>query len=119
MSDQIVSDQKTIETPVSPEDLNRFSQLASARLQICERLCDLEQEKIRVLRAVANVDSERQKLFEKVLVERGLPPGFPVEIDSKTGQIKAVEGVELPRPSAQVTPEAAPEGVPVEVSAAL
>jgi len=93
MSTQNVPDQsKTIDTPVSQEDLAKFAQLQGARLQIAERILELEQEKVRAMRAAANVDSERQKLFEKVLVERGLSPGFPVEIDSKTGQIKPVEG---------------------------
>lgn len=86
------TEQKTLDTPVSAEDLAKFAQLQGARLQIAERVLDLEQEKVRALRAAANIDAERQKLFEKILVERGLPPGFPVEIDSKTGTMKPVEG---------------------------
>ena len=89
-----MSDQKErldINTPIASEDLSRFSQLQMARLQIADRVLELEQEKIRAMRAAANVDTERQKLFEKVLADRGLPPNYPVEIDSKTGQIKIVE----------------------------
>jgi hypothetical protein len=87
-----ITEKKTLETPVSAEDLAKFAQLQGARLQVAERVLDLEQEKVRALRAAASIDSERQKLFEKILTERGLPAGFPVEIDSKTGLMTPVEG---------------------------
>ncbi len=93
----------SIEDPVSPGDLARFGELQMARGQIAERLLELKQEEIRTLRAASNVDTERQRLFEKVLMERGLPPTAPVEIDAKTGTVKLVEGAaqRAPAPAKQ------------------
>lgn len=84
----------TINDPIDAETLQKFSQLQMSRVQVAERLLDLEQEKVRTMRAAAQIDTERQRLFETVLVARGLPPNFPVEIDAKTGLMKAVEGFE-------------------------
>jgi len=83
----------TLDDPVEPELLGKFGQLQQARMQCAERLLDLEQERVRVLRAAANVDAERQKLFEGLLLSRGLPPNFPVEIDGKTGKMNPIHGV--------------------------
>jgi exonuclease VII large subunit len=80
----------SIDDPVAAEDLAKFSELQNARMQVAERVLDLEQEKIRTLRAASNIDTERQRLFEKVLLDRGLPPTAPVEIDAKTGKISLV-----------------------------
>ena len=77
----------TLDDPVDADTLTKFSDLQSARLQAAERLLDLEQEKIRTLRAASNIDTERQRLFEAVLMSRGLPPNAPVEIDAKTGKV--------------------------------
>lgn len=82
---------KSVSDPVSPEDLARLAELQSARVQVAERMLDLEQEKVRTLRAASNIDTERQRLFERLLMERGLPPNAPVEIEAKTGVIKVLE----------------------------
>lgn len=95
----------TVSDPVSTEDLARFGELQMARGQIAERLLELEQEKIRTLRAASNIDTERQRLFEKVLIERGLPPTATVEIEAKTGSIKLIEGF-APREPAEKQAEA-------------
>lgn len=91
----------TIADAVSPEDLARFAELEGARSQIAVRLLELEQEKIRTLRAASNVDTEKQRLFEKVLIERGLPPTAPVEIEASTGRIKLVDGPAPRTPAAE------------------
>lgn len=83
----------TVADPVTAEDLARFSELQAARIQIAERGLDLEQEKVRILRAASSVDTERQRLFEKILMERGLPPNAPIEVDGKSGLIKLVGDV--------------------------
>jgi len=82
----------TLDDPVDPETLGKFSNLQQARMQCAERLLDLEQERVRVLRAAASVDAERQKIFEGVLLSRGLPPNFPVTIDAQTGKMTPVQG---------------------------
>jgi phosphoenolpyruvate-protein kinase (PTS system EI component) len=95
----------TIADPVAPETLAKFAELQTARLQAAERLLDLEQDKIRVLRAASSIDTERQKLFEEVLIARGLSPTAVVEINAQTGLITPV-GSPPPSPA----PEAPAEG---------
>ena len=94
MSDQTESNQPklTLADPVDVETLRKFQQLQSSRFQVAENLLSLEQDKIRLMRAASNIESERQRLFEGVLIARGLPPNYPVEIDAKTGAMKPIEG---------------------------
>lgn len=80
--------------PVDADTLVKFGQLQASRMQCAERLLDLEQERVRVLRAAASLDTERQRIFESILVARGLAPNFPVEIDAKTGKITLVQAAE-------------------------
>jgi len=93
MSDQTESNQPklTIADPVDAETLRKFQQLQSSRLQVADSLLSLEQDKIRLMRAASNIEAERQRLFEGVLISRGLPTNYPVEIDAKTGAVKPVE----------------------------
>lgn len=91
----------TINDPIEAEIRARFTSLHETRLQIANRNLDLELEKIRLMRAATSVDTERQKLFENVLIERGLPPNFPVEIDASTGIIKAIDPEALKNLEAQ------------------
>ena len=79
------------DSPIDTETLKRFEELQTLRIQLADKLLDLEQEKIRTIRAATSVDMEKQKLFESVLVSRGLPPNHPVEVDAKTGLIKLLE----------------------------
>jgi hypothetical protein len=90
MSDETSESKLTINDPVDQETLTKFSQLQTARLQLSERLLDLEMEKVRTIRAATQVDTERQRLFETVLLARGLAPNAPVEVDAKTGIIKSL-----------------------------
>lgn len=80
----------SIEDPIEPATLDQFKKIMLARQQAAERLLDLEQEKIRILRVAASLDQERQKLFETILTSRGLPPNFPVEVDANTGKIQPI-----------------------------
>lgn len=91
MSNSVDEPKLTIDSPVPQETLVKFQQLQGARLQVAERFLDIENEKVRLLRAAANIELERSKLFEGLLVERGLAPNFPVEIDGATGLIKPLE----------------------------
>jgi hypothetical protein len=93
MSDQTESNQPklSITDPVDSETLRKFQQLQASRLQVAENLLNIEQDKIRLIRAASNIETERQRLFEGVLLARGLPPNYPVEIDAKTGVMKPVE----------------------------
>lgn len=77
--------------PVSRETLRQFDELDSARYELGAQLLNLEQEKVRVLSAAHQVETQRQRLFEKLLVERGLEPNTRIEIESKTGAIKLLD----------------------------
>lgn len=84
-------------TPLSPSDpvkadvLARFAELDSARYELGFRLLEIEQERVRILAAAHQVDQQRQRLFEQVNVERGLPPGAPVTINDKSGEITVLD----------------------------
>lgn len=97
MDTQIEQEKKrlTVDDPVDEETRGRFSSLQDARLRTGDRLLDLELEKVKLIRSASAIDNERQKLFERVLIERGLSPSQPVTIDSTTGQIKVITQGEL------------------------
>jgi hypothetical protein len=92
MNTQIEQENKrlTIDDPIDEETRGRFYSLQDARLRTGDRLLDLELEKIKLIRSVSAIDNERQKLFERVLIERGLPPNQTVTIDSTTGKIEVI-----------------------------
>ena len=77
----------TINDPVSLEVLQEFNQLEAARHDIAMRLLALEQERVRLLAAAHQVDKQHERMFEKVLVDRGVAPNVPVEIDHTTGHV--------------------------------
>lgn len=83
--------QVTLDTPVDPATLSRIETIQNARLQLGDRFLDLEQERVRVLRAVANLDAERIRIFEEINVSRGLSPTTPVEIDAKSGKVTPLQ----------------------------
>jgi len=89
----------TANDPLDAQTLKRFEEMQGARMQLAERILDLEQEKIKTLRAAQNVDLERQRLFETVLVSRGIPPAHPVRIDAQTGVITLVEPLPNTQPA--------------------
>ncbi len=85
----------TINDPVDEETLKTFQDLLNAQGIIAERLLEIEKNKVRLLRAAMDNDAQRQQTFNRVLEERGLPPGSPVEIDAKTGAI-TIPSIDLP-----------------------
>jgi len=97
MDTQIEPESKrlTVDDPVDEETRGKFTALQDTRLRIGERLIDLELERVKLIRSASAVDNERQKLFERVLIERGLAPNQTVSIDSATGQIKVITQDEL------------------------
>jgi hypothetical protein len=96
----------TLEDPVDPETLKKLSELRDARLQIADRLIDLENERVRMMVAVRQIDGEKNRIFERVLVERGLPPGFPVNIDGTSGKMNPMMAMPGQEPPAAPAPEA-------------
>lgn len=87
-----MSDEKKL-TPSDPVDAatrKRMEELAAARYEFGERLLEIEQEKVKLLVAANRVDEERSRLFEKVLMDRGLSPTTPIEIEAQTGNIRVL-----------------------------
>lgn len=90
----------TPEDSVDPETLKALEELANRRLQVADRVLDLEQEKVAALMAARDLDRQRTKIFEKVLIDRGISPTTPVEIDGKTGKIIPVMSPGQEQPAA-------------------
>lgn len=87
MSNESTPKRLTREDPVEPELLTKLGELEQARNQIGGELLDVEQAKVRLLAAAHQLDQQRHRLFEKVLMDRGLSPKAVAEIDAKTGRI--------------------------------
>lgn len=92
--------------PVAAEQLHRLRLLQESRLDIADRFLQLEQEKVKLLAAARRVDEEKQRVFEGILIERGLAPDATVEIDAASGSLKVVSGSSEPvvRPAPQSSP---------------
>ena len=97
MDTQIDPEKKrlTIDDPVDDETKGRFNLLNESRLRVGDRLLDIELERVKLIRSASAIDNERQKLFERILIERGLSPSQRVSIDAETGQIRALTQDEL------------------------
>jgi hypothetical protein len=97
MDTQIEQEKKrlTVEDPIDEETRSKFLSLQDSRLRVGNRLLDLELERVRLIRTASTVDNERQKLFESILIERGLSPSQPITIDSDTGQITVITQSEM------------------------
>jgi hypothetical protein len=91
MGKQNESNQKkqlSLEDPVDPGTMAQLSRIHQSQAQIAERLARMELEKVRLMRAFSGMDTEQQKIFDDLLISRGLPPNLPVEITAGTGKIK-------------------------------
>jgi hypothetical protein len=112
MDTQIEPEKKrlTPDDPVDEETRGRFTALNESRLRVGDRLLDIELERVKLIRSASAIDNERQKLFERVLIERGLSPSQPVSIDSATGQLKVLTQAELDSIRSGQTAPTPPEG---------
>jgi len=90
---------------VNGETLQQLRQLHDARLHLCERAVDLEQERIQALAAIKRLDDQKQRVFDAILVERGIPPQTQVEIDGRTGKLRVVSQPEPPKEDEPVEAE--------------
>lgn len=90
MSPQNESNQRqlTLDDPVEPANMEKFSRIRQTREQISNRMVQMELEKVRLLRAYSGLDTEEHRLFEEILLARGLSPTTPVEIIADTGKIR-------------------------------
>jgi len=99
MSDEQTPQKLTLENPVDAETLKKLSELRDSRLRIGDQILDLESEKVRLMVAVRQIDAEKQRVFEKILMDRGLPPSFPLEINGENGEIKPLAPMPEVKPS--------------------
>lgn len=90
----------TIEDPIDPETLNKFAELEARRMHLGVQMIELETEKVKIMVVARRLEDEKQRLFEKVLVDRGLSPTTGVEIDSNTGKINLIRPEPTPEPPA-------------------
>lgn len=99
MSDQTNGDARrlTLEDPVPPETLAAFRQIKGAQSEIGLELMALEERKIQLLAGNKKLREQHDRLFHAILMERGLPPQTPVEIDGKSGRV-LVRTPEAPSP---------------------
>jgi hypothetical protein len=82
--------------PIAKEVVEKFAELEDARINIGLQLLSLEQNRVKLLAAAHMAEDQKKRLFEQVLVERGLPVTTRAEIDSKTGVLSVLEPGETP-----------------------
>jgi hypothetical protein len=91
----------TIEDPVPREVLAEFQEIREAQLRLAEQNMFLDREKVRLLAANNKLDQQQQRLFETILVDRGIAPGTPVELDAGSGKLTLKgEGLQKAEPKA-------------------
>ncbi len=88
----------TLEDPVDADTLKKLGELREARLQVAERHLDMESEQVRLMVMARQLDAEKNRIFEKILADRGLPPTFPVNIDGTTGKLSPLANMPQPQP---------------------
>jgi hypothetical protein len=95
----------TPQDPVDKATLQDLAELENSRAQTALQLLDLEQERVRLLGAAHQIDKARDRLFESILIERGLAPTARVSIDVSTGILTTLKpGGPVPEP-VTMTPE--------------
>jgi len=105
MSDQSNGQSRlTVNDPVGMDQLNRLRLLQESRMDIADRFLTLEQEKVKLLAAARRVDEEKQRVFEGILIERGLAPDATVEIDAGTGRLRLISDTSEPARPAPPAP---------------
>lgn len=80
----------TVEDPIDQTTLTQFAELEGHKNQLGGRLIDIKAEEVKIMVAARRIDEEKQRLFEKVLVDRGLHPSTAVEIEASTGLIRVL-----------------------------
>lgn len=94
MSESETPKRLTINDPVDPAVLTQLEGLDRARLELSGQLLDLEQQIVGILAAAHRIDQQRQRVFDNILIERGIDTKTLVQVDSKTGGITVRKDVE-------------------------
>lgn len=77
----------TINDPVPAEVIQQFRQIQTAQADIGLEFLRLEQRKIQLLAASKKLDEQHQRIFQALLVERGVDPAMPAELDGQSGKL--------------------------------
>lgn len=101
-----MSDEKrlTANDPVPQETLTAFGHIEDAKARVALELLAMEQRKIQLLAATKKLDDQYNRLFETLLVERGLPLDAQVDIDVRNGAIKVLNQPPQPPQPAETPP---------------
>lgn len=79
---------KTVSDPVEQKTLSELRELDDSLTDLSRKLLEFEQEKIRLLSAAHQLEAQKQRIFEMILVERGLSPMAKVNINATTGVLE-------------------------------
>jgi hypothetical protein len=90
MSTESEAKRKTISDPVGKETLDRLRELDNAQSDMGRRLLEVEQERMRILSGAHQLDTQKTRIFETILVERGLSPNARVSLDPETGILELI-----------------------------
>lgn len=88
----------TVNDPIPAETLQLFAQLEDAKARIALENLTVDERKIQLLAASKKLSEQRQRLFEALLLERGLAVDTAVEVNTETGVIKVLTPLtEMPK----------------------
>lgn len=79
----------TVNDPVEKEVVQQLAEMERARMQLVDRNAYLDLEKDRTLGALRGLESQHRKIYEKILLTRGLDPTTVVQID-EDGKIEVM-----------------------------
>lgn len=74
----------TLSDPVPQEVIDKLRQMDEAQARIGREMLTLKKREVFLLASSKRLDDENERLFGSLLVERGLDPSTPVELDAKT-----------------------------------
>lgn len=82
----------TLDDPVDPSVLEKLDQLDLTWSALAHKNAILDRDKIQIMASMKRVEEERVRVFEALLIERGLSPNTLVNIDPATRLIKVGTG---------------------------
>lgn len=97
--------QLTANDPIDEELFEQLVTLRDAKQQFALRLLELEHEKIQILAASKRTELQTRRLFDQILVERGMDPTTEVFIDGQTRKL-ILKGAENPKAPEKENPKA-------------
>ena len=96
--------QLTANDPVSEEVFEQLVSLRDAKQQFATKLLDLEGEKIQILAAAKRIEQQTRRMFEQILVERGIAPDTIAFVDASTRKLVFKKPEETPEQEAPEEP---------------